>query len=377
MRAENCHRRRRSGNSPARACARRAVHRGRRRPRRALRRRRGAVYAYDASARGQDRRGRARRRHRRRRADREARRSAELRERAARPAAAAASSSTAREQALPPHRRARAGHAPTSTRWSTRRCARSRDGNVLARTWRELTGGEVDADIEPRGDLLERRGPPARPPGRRATIERKPRDAGVDVRGRRRRAVREAAYGVAHGRGATCASADRARAARSPTRTTASSTRDVKQGRSRRSRPARLAEKYPTLITIDRGELHAAALQAPEAGQGRTGSPSARSASRRRPGSTTSRTRRSTRRGASRTPPGRATSPGTVVPGGDAAEPAQGALDGDLQRRRHPRHRRGAARSARTPRTAASGCSSRTSSSSTTRCPVGAPVYIA
>ena len=60
-----------------------------------------------------------------------------------------------------------------------------------------------------------------------------------------------------------------------------------------------LAKEYPAILIVDRAELHAHALQEPQAGEDLRRSRSARSAWRRRPGSTTSRTRRST-------PPGRA-----------------------------------------------------------------------
>ena len=59
-----------------------------------------------------------------------------------------------------------------------------------------------------------------------------------------------------------------------------------------------------------------------------------------------------------------------------AREPAQGALAGLRRRRRHPRHRRRSARSAAPPRTAASACTCPTSRRST-RVPLGAPLYIA
>ena len=46
-------------------------------------------------------------------------------------------------------RRARRASRPTSMRWSTTPIKRSRDGSIVARTWRGLTGAELDASVKP------------------------------------------------------------------------------------------------------------------------------------------------------------------------------------------------------------------------------------
>ena len=79
-----------------------------------------------------------------------------------------------------------------------------------------------------------------------------------------------------------------------------------------------------------------------------------------------SRKRKKTRPGTCRTRPGPASLAGQDDPAG-ARGPDQGALDGDLRRRRDPRHRRDRIARLAPPRTAACGCRSPTSKNSTTR----------
>ena len=110
---------------------------------------------------------------------------------------------------------------------------RSREGSVVARTWRSLTGGDVEANIEPEVsydnavvDRLVRR------IARRT--ERKPRDAKVDFSAGSLEKV-DARYGVTmddeepRGQDRQRAAADRPRGAHPP--------RPRAQGRRRRSRP--------------------------------------------------------------------------------------------------------------------------------------------
>ena len=101
-------------------------------------------------------------------------------------------------------------------------------------------------------------------------------------------------------------------------------------------------------------QLQAAPVQAPEAVQDlRRGGRHAGVPDADRP-LHASPTRPSTRPGRRPNSPWAGAYANETVAGGSAREPAQGALDGDRQRRRHPRHRRTRARSARAPRTAAS-----------------------
>ena len=131
-----------------------------------------------------------------------------------------------------------------------------------------------------------------------------------------------------------------------------------------------LAERYRTVLIVDRSALPAAPVQGPQARP--------RPTDRRRPGgprdagraSTTSRTRRSTRPGTCRTPPGPATWPARSIPGGDPENPIKARWMGifggagihgtaDDASLGPPR------------RTAASACASPTSRTCTTRCRSG------
>jgi lipoprotein-anchoring transpeptidase ErfK/SrfK len=128
--------------------------------------------------------------------------------------------------------------------------ARSRDGNVLQRTWRELTGGEVEADIEPRVTYDEAA---VRRLVRRVDreTERKPRDAKVDFSAGKLEKV-EARHGVKLDEGKLEAKVESA--LQQPNRTV----RTV-HARVRRI-PAKvttgeLAKKYPIVVTVDRANF--------------------------------------------------------------------------------------------------------------------------
>ena len=126
--------------------------------------------------------------------------------------------------------------------------AESRDGNVVGRTWRELTGGEVNADVALRVTYdeaavtrmvlrIERR------------TERKPRDAEVNFSAARLEKV-ESRHGVRID--AKNLEAKLERALTQPERSGR-----VVHARVRKVAPevttAALAEKYPIVVTVDRG----------------------------------------------------------------------------------------------------------------------------
>ena len=122
-----------------------------------------------------------------------------------------------------------------------------RDGSFLARTWRSLTGGEVEREPAAGADVRRPRRRPAdrpRAPRRRQPGARRERDASPATASRRSPDHPGAASGPPR---CTATSAPRsslrppsARSSRTPGRS------------SRRSRRRSSASKYPTLITVDR-----------------------------------------------------------------------------------------------------------------------------
>ena len=172
-----------------------------------------------------------------------------------------------------------------------------------------------------------------------------------------------------HARCAARSSASASTRPRSPRRSTPCSTTRPPRG----SSASASRKVYPAVNADDlrapvphrhhrrQGDLQAAPLQEPEAAQELPRSPSASRPTRRRPAASRS--------------PNKQVDPVWSVPNSPWAgelggthrrrrlgrEPAQGALDGHRQRRRHPRHRRGLVDRLAARRTAASGCTSRTS----------------
>jgi lipoprotein-anchoring transpeptidase ErfK/SrfK len=126
--------------------------------------------------------------------------------------------------------------------------ARSRRGNVLARTWRELTGGEVRADVEPR--ISFSRAAVRRLVRRvaRAT-EREPRDAKVDFSAGSLKKV-ASRYGIRMYDGSLRRRVEHALRQPDP------AVRTVRV-RLRKVHPkvttAKLARRYPIVVTVDRG----------------------------------------------------------------------------------------------------------------------------
>jgi lipoprotein-anchoring transpeptidase ErfK/SrfK len=128
--------------------------------------------------------------------------------------------------------------------------ARSRNGNVLERTWRELTGGEVDADIDPRvtydEDAVRRL---VRRVGR--ATERKPRDASVDFSAGALKRV-DAKYGVRMDEGNLEAKIENAlRQPAAAVRTVHARVKKVDA----KVTTAELAKKYPVVVTVDRANF--------------------------------------------------------------------------------------------------------------------------
>ena len=124
---------------------------------------------------------------------------------------------------------------------------RSRSGNVVERTWRELTGGEVEADIDPRVTYDK---DAVRALVRRIDkeTEREPVDAKVDFRGDGVEVV-ESRYGISMDWQGLEANIENAlRQPNEAVRTVHARVRKV---------PAKVgtdevAKKYPVLITVDR-----------------------------------------------------------------------------------------------------------------------------
>ena len=250
--------------------------------------------------------------------------------------------------------------------------ARGRDGSFLTRSWREVTGGSVDGEHRAGAHLQRPRGRPAAGPRARAASTSPPRTRASTFTGSSVAPVAVAERPQAQG-DARCTArsaprssqpgADRTFVARTRTREA--------EGHDRRARP-----QVPDAHHRRPRRLPAHAVQEPASRSRPTRSPSGRSASRRPAGLYTIQNKQ--------------VNPTWNVPdsewAGDLAgksippgpdEPAQGALDGHLRRRRHPRHRATTARSAPPPRTAASAWPSPTSIDLYDRVAVGTPVYIA
>jgi lipoprotein-anchoring transpeptidase ErfK/SrfK/uncharacterized membrane protein len=126
--------------------------------------------------------------------------------------------------------------------------ARSRDGNVLERTWRGLTGGEVEAEVEPRiafdraavRSLVRR--------VERAT-ERAPRDAKVDFSAGALEKV-QSRYGIRLYEGSLRARVEDALRQPDPAvRTVSVRLRKVQP----KVTTAELAKEHPVVVTVDRG----------------------------------------------------------------------------------------------------------------------------
>ena len=125
--------------------------------------------------------------------------------------------------------------------------ARGREGGVLARTWRSISGGEVDADLPPDVDfsapavqrLVDRV---------RGKVSRKPVDATVDF-GASTVSIRQARIGLT-------VDARRLRADVTKALTTDLGDRTL-TAQIQKVRPkvsgAQLAKRYPILVTVDRG----------------------------------------------------------------------------------------------------------------------------
>ena len=193
-----------------------------------------------------------------------------------------------------------------------------------------------------RSTYSRRGGRAARRPHRAHAVRTRPADASVDilragvseVEGQDGRALDAAALHRRHPRGDRLA---RRRAARSR----------ATRGRSKPKVPRRRARRaYPDVLIVERDSFKLHALQGPQAGQDLRRSPSARQGLETPAGLYHIQNKASTRPGTCPTRlGGQARRQGH--PGRRAGQPDQGALDGHLRRRRHPRHRRTTARSAR------------------------------
>ena len=124
----------------------------------------------------------------------------------------------------------------------------SREGSLLSRTWRSLTGGEVEADIEPQ--VTYDRAAVKRLVRRvRRRTERKPRDAEVDFTAGALRKV-EDRYGIRMDEDNLLDKIDNAlRQPASEARLVHARVRKVNA----KVTTAELARKYPIVVTIDRG----------------------------------------------------------------------------------------------------------------------------
>ena len=221
---------------------------------------------------------------------------------------------------------------PTSTAMVDEALEKSRDGNIVSRVTRSITGGEVERrrpvkvtyDQEEVDRLVKRV---------ERKIERKPTDAKVEFTGTGLKKVRgKAGVDAARGRPRP---GGRRRARPPEPRPDRQGARDDDQAEGRHRRPGR---QVPDRRDDRPRQLQAAPVQEAEAQEDLPDRRRHRSASRRPPACTTSRTRRSTRPGTSRS--GAATWPARSSPAA-RPEPAQGALARHLRRRGHPRHRRG------------------------------------
>ena len=308
----------------------------RRRPRRRPRRRRLRLRRRPQ---GRDRRRRHGRRRRRRRDDRRGSRSGGPPQPAARRCATRSRSPTrARRWTLPGEKLKI--HADVSRRGRARPLAASQDGGLPGRLVRYVTGDEVDESIPAAGQLLAAGDQPLRPPRRRRA---RPRTG--ERLGQRRAPTSSKSSPPRTGRklrddrltrelkaAVTDAAAPRTIVAAVHSTAPEVTTEEV-------------AARVPVLPDPRPRQLHPAPLEGPEAGQdlhrrgrpgraGNAGRPLRNPGQGRKPDLARAGIRLGRR-------PRRAVDPARPL------EPDQGALDGDLRRRRHPRHRRNRARSAR------------------------------
>ena len=331
----------------------------------------GAVYAYDRAHAEEIGEGRARRRRRRERPDR----GGGAREAASAPCSTRSSEPGRRprdRQALHAHARARAGRRGHRRLGARRAGAHARRQHARAHLARDpRRAGRRGARA--RHQLLQGRG---RAPRRRAS-----RKAVDEPRRRRRRRPRERRPDAAAVRGRPPAAGQ---APRAPGRSGGCSPSATVKTVPRRPQVVKpkvttdeLAEKYPAILVVDRAnfqltlykDLKLAKTYGIAVGQVGLETPAglyhiqnkAVDPAWTMPNS--SWVAPATR--------------GTVIPGGIAREPAQGALAGHLRRRRDPRHRRRRPRSARA---ASHGCVRMRIPDVIElydQVPVGAPIYIA
>jgi lipoprotein-anchoring transpeptidase ErfK/SrfK len=126
--------------------------------------------------------------------------------------------------------------------------AASRDGNVVSRTWRDLTGGTVDKQVPPRVSY-SRAAVQALVARVRKAIDRPARDARVDFPSLHE--VKEQ-NGAAVQAGALERSVDRALAEPRSSRAVDAPVEVVKAKVTR----AELADRYPTALVVDRSTFH-------------------------------------------------------------------------------------------------------------------------
>ena len=139
----------------------------------------------------------------------------------------------------------------------------SQEGGLPTRVWRYATGGEVDVAISPADHLLQRGARRVHRQGRRrrSTATRSTRRSSPTPDLAR---TPSPATTASPSTRASCARGSRRRSrARSAPRRRAPG----RPGRSPRSPRTELAAQYPTYLTVDRVDLHADAVEGPEARQ--------------------------------------------------------------------------------------------------------------
>ena len=140
--------------------------------------------------------------------------------------------------------------------------ARSRTGDVFSRSWRSLTGKQLDADLRPTVQYSDAAVIRLLDKVRRA-IERPAKDASVKISGAGVRTI-PAVEGLAVSASQLHRQIGAAITSPSAPRTFVAARRATP---SRRSPTAALKRKYHTVIVVNRGAVPAAALQGPEAPQ--------------------------------------------------------------------------------------------------------------
>ena len=187
----------------------------------------------------------------------------------------------------------------------------SQDGGLPGRLVRYVTGGERRRADPRRHHLLAAGGQPVRPQGRRGD---RPRTAG------RRRSTRAATRSKScpPSTAASCATTCSPRRSTPPSSTPTPTTRSPPERHSTKPEVhgERSRRRVPVLPHPRPRHLHAAPLEAPEAGQDLHRRGRAWKAWKPRKGSTTSRKRKKTRPGTCPNPPGPARSPGRSIPPG-------------------------------------------------------------